>query len=159
MGCLGSIRCADLGRVGYVDRLSSIVGAMAAIDATVRTDHESALELAVEVSRLQDEGLAVSLPGRSDDTPASQLSELSQIIIAVGSAGGAGLVSKLVIEVIRRRRTTIEIQVGDRHVKLDADTADVEGVISHVFDQLSTFPADDAAGERSQSDGQDSASA
>jgi hypothetical protein len=130
---------------------------MDVIEVSVGTDHRSALALTVELSRLNNESVVVSLPEHSDGISASQLSELSQVIIGIGSAGGAGLVSKVMIEIIRRRRTTIEVQVGDRRVKLDANTADLEGVLSHIFDQLNTVPADGATEERSQSDGQDPA--
>lgn len=66
----------------------------------------------------------------------SGIGAVSQIVVALGSAGGAGVIGKLLIEVVRARRSTIEVQAGGTTVKVSGNMVNLEQTITDILSQL-----------------------
>jgi len=66
----------------------------------------------------------------------SSISDISHIVVAISSTGGIGIIGKVVIEVIRARRATIEIKVGKAAVKVTGQVPNLENSVNEILAEL-----------------------
>lgn len=66
----------------------------------------------------------------------SVFGELGTALIAVSSAGGLGVLGRTLVEVLRNRRSVIEISVGGATVRIDGTVEDAEKAVAEILAAL-----------------------
>ena len=66
----------------------------------------------------------------------SSFGDLSEVWVALSSAGGLAAFAKVLIEVTRARRTSLEIDVNGRTFKIDGRARDVHKLVEKLAELL-----------------------
>lgn len=103
---------------------------------SLASDADTIMDIYRKLARQSNEISLSTRPLVESPAHGSGISDISHIVVAISSAGGIGIVGKVIIEVVRSRRATIEIKVGKSVVKVMGQMPDLEKSVNVILAEL-----------------------